>query len=76
MSLMDYVIGGMDPSFRVTLYHALRALDDAGLMPGIRAHFATIIGKPLRLARRLKATGHIMVEASAAALVTGERPIS
>jgi hypothetical protein len=26
---MDYVIGGMDSSFRVTLYHALRALDDA-----------------------------------------------
>jgi hypothetical protein len=27
MSLMDYVIGGMAPSFRVTLYHALRVLD-------------------------------------------------
>jgi hypothetical protein len=39
MSLMDYVIGGMDPSFRVTLYHALRALDDAGLMPGITCAF-------------------------------------
>jgi len=36
---MDYVIGGMDPSFRVTLYHALRALDDAGLMPGITCAF-------------------------------------
>src|SRR6266481_900395 len=39
MSPMDYVIGGMDPSFRVTLYHALRALDDAGLMPGITSAF-------------------------------------
>src|SRR6266853_1275017 len=39
MSLVDYVIGGMDPSFRVTLYHALRALDDAGLMPGITCAF-------------------------------------
>jgi hypothetical protein len=39
MSPMDYVIGGMDPSFRVTLYHALRALDDAGLMPGITCAF-------------------------------------
>src|SRR5258705_1026255 len=39
MSLMDYVISGMDPSFRVTLYHALRALDDAGLMPGITCAF-------------------------------------
>ncbi len=39
MSPVDYVIGGMDPSFRVTLYHALRALDDAGLMPGITSAF-------------------------------------
>src|SRR5262245_21590315 len=39
MSPMDYVIGGMNPSFRVTLYHALRALDDAGLMPGITSAF-------------------------------------
>src|SRR5712664_4394408 len=39
MPLMDYVIGGMDPSFRVTLYHALRAVDDAGLMPGITCAF-------------------------------------
>src|SRR5215467_10865437 len=35
MSPRDFVIGGMDPGFRVTLYHALRALGDAGLMPGI-----------------------------------------
>ncbi len=39
MPPMDYVIGGMDPSFRVTLYHALRALDQAGLMPGITCAF-------------------------------------
>jgi hypothetical protein len=39
MPLMDYVIGGMDPSFRATLYHALRRLDDAGLMPGITCAF-------------------------------------
>jgi len=39
MSPADYVIGGMDPAFRVTLYHALRALDDAGLMPGITSAF-------------------------------------
>jgi hypothetical protein len=38
-SPMDYVIGGMDAGFRVTLYHALRALDDAGLMPGITSAF-------------------------------------
>jgi hypothetical protein len=34
MSLMEYVIGGMDRSFKLKLYHALRALDDAGLSPG------------------------------------------
>jgi hypothetical protein len=39
MSPDDYVIGGMDPNFRVTLYHALRALDDAGLMPGTTCAF-------------------------------------
>jgi hypothetical protein len=39
MPLMDYVIGGMDRSFRLKLYHALRALDDAGLAPGITSGF-------------------------------------
>jgi hypothetical protein len=39
MSLQDYVIGGMDPGFKVKLYHALRAMDDAGLMPGITSGF-------------------------------------
>jgi hypothetical protein len=38
-SAEDYVIGGMDPNFRVTLYHALRSLEDAGLMPGITCAF-------------------------------------
>jgi hypothetical protein len=39
MSLMDYVIGGMDRSFKLRLYHALRALDEAGLSPGITSAF-------------------------------------
>ena len=39
MSLMDYVIGGMDRGFKLKLYHALRALDDAGLLPGITSAF-------------------------------------
>ncbi len=39
ISPMDYVIGGMDRGFRVTLYHALRALDAGGLMPGITSAF-------------------------------------
>jgi hypothetical protein len=39
MSLKDYVIGGMDRSFRLKLYRALRALDEAGLVPGITSGF-------------------------------------
>src|SRR5467141_3881468 len=39
MATQDYVISGMDRSFRVTLYRALRALDAAGLMPGINSGF-------------------------------------
>jgi hypothetical protein len=39
LSLGDYVIGGMDRGFRLTLYHALRAMDAAGLEPGITSAF-------------------------------------
>jgi hypothetical protein len=39
MSLKDYVIGGMEPGFKVKLYGALRAMDHAGLMPGITSAF-------------------------------------
>jgi len=39
LSLKDYVIGGMDRSFKLKLYHALRALDDAGLSPGMTSGF-------------------------------------
>jgi len=39
MSLKDYVIGGMDRGFRVKLYELLRALDDAGLAPGMTSGF-------------------------------------
>jgi len=39
MPQMDYVIGGMDRDFKLRLYHALRAMDDAGLGPGITSAF-------------------------------------
>jgi hypothetical protein len=39
MSLMDYVIGGMDRSFKLKLYHSLRVLDAAGLSPGMTSGF-------------------------------------
>jgi hypothetical protein len=39
MPLMEYVIGGMDRSFKLKLYRTLRAMDDAGLAPGITSAF-------------------------------------
>ena len=39
MPVQDYVIGGMDRNFKLKLYRALRALDDAGLSPGITSAF-------------------------------------
>jgi hypothetical protein len=39
MSLMDYVIGGMDRSFKIKLFHMLHAAEAAGLQPGITSAF-------------------------------------
>ena len=39
MSMMDYVIGGMDRSFKIKLFHALHAAEAAGLQPGITSAF-------------------------------------
>jgi hypothetical protein len=39
MPLQDYVIGGMDRSFKRKLYGALRAMDEAGFSPGITSGF-------------------------------------
>jgi hypothetical protein len=39
MPMMEYVIGGMDQNFKLRLYPALRAMDDAGLAPGITSAF-------------------------------------
>jgi len=39
MSMSQYVIGGMERSFRVKLYRLMRALDDAGHAPGITSGF-------------------------------------
>ena len=39
MSIQDYVIGGMERGFKVKLYHAFRALEEAGLAPGITSAF-------------------------------------
>jgi len=39
MPMIAYVIGGMDRSFKLKLFHALRAADKAGLSPGITSAF-------------------------------------
>lgn len=39
MSMMDYVIGGMDRSFKMKLFYTLYAAEQAGLSPGITSAF-------------------------------------
>jgi hypothetical protein len=39
MSMMDYVIGGVDHDFKVRLFRMLHAAEEAGLSPGITSAF-------------------------------------
>jgi hypothetical protein len=39
MSMADYVIGGMDKSFKLKLFRLLQAAENAGLQPGITSAF-------------------------------------
>jgi len=39
MSMSDYVIGGMDKSFKLKLFRLLQAAEQAGLQPGITSAF-------------------------------------
>jgi hypothetical protein len=39
MSMMDYVIGGMDRTFKMKLFYTLYAAEQAGLQPGITSAF-------------------------------------
>jgi hypothetical protein len=39
MPMVDYVIGGMDRSFKLKLFHMLHAAEEAGLSPGITSAF-------------------------------------
>src|SRR4029078_3003547 len=39
MSMIDYVIGGMDKSFKFKLFYMLQAAENAGLSPGITSAF-------------------------------------
>jgi hypothetical protein len=55
LSLSDYVIGGMDRGFRVTLYRALRAMDAAGLEPGITSAFRDDYRQTMAAGRKARA---------------------
>jgi hypothetical protein len=37
--MMDYVVGGVDQSFKLRLFHLLHAAEEAGLSPGITSAF-------------------------------------
>src|SRR6476660_3874235 len=54
MTMMDYVIGGMDRSFKLKLFYTLYAAEQAGLSPGItsasRAHYRQSIISGLKAA--------------------------
>jgi len=39
MSMMDYVVGGVDPAFKRRLFYLLHAAEEAGLSPGITSAF-------------------------------------
>ena len=39
MPMMDYVVGGVDQSFKLRLFHLLHAAEEAGLSPGITSAF-------------------------------------
>lgn len=39
MSMMDYVVGGVDASFKHRVFHLLHAAEEAGLSPGITSAF-------------------------------------
>ena len=39
ISMVDYVIGGMDRGFKLKLFHMLHAAEEAGLSPGITSAF-------------------------------------
>jgi hypothetical protein len=71
MSLMEYVIGGMDQGLKLKLYHALHAMDDAGLSPGITSAFRDDYRQSLASGLKAATDRSSMVEASEAAMVTG-----
>ena len=75
MPMMDYVIGGMDRSFKLKLFHTLRAAEEAGLSPGITSAFRDDYRQSIASGLKAATAGHTMAGASAAAMAAGLRPM-
>src|SRR6516164_11209445 len=60
LSLVEYVIGGMDRDFKVRLYHLCHALDDAGLAPGMTSGFRVAYRQSIPSGTKLRPIAHIM----------------
>jgi hypothetical protein len=56
MPLMDYVIGGMDRSFKSKLFHILYAAEQAGFSPGITSGFRDDFRQALASGRKASVT--------------------
>ena len=77
MSLKDYVIGGMDRGIQgEAAIVLLRAMDDAGLAPGITSAFRDDYRQSIASGLKAATTDHTTAGACAAATATGLRPIS
>jgi len=67
-SMMDYVIGGMDRSFKLKLFHTLHAAEAAGLSPGITSAFRDDYRQSIASGLKAASTGRIMAGAPAVAM--------
>ena len=75
MSLMEYVIDGMDHTFKIKLYTALRAADNAGLGPGITSAFRDDYRQSLASGLKAATDRSFTAEVFAAGMATGSRLI-
>lgn len=76
MSMMDYVIGGMDKSFKKKLFRTLLAAEAAGLSPGITSAFRDDYRQSIASGLKAASDRSIMGAARAAVMATAWRPTS
>jgi hypothetical protein len=65
----------MERAFEVRLYRLFRALDDAGLAPGMTSGFRDDYRQSIASGTKLRLVTHTMVGAGAAAMGTGLQPM-